>query len=440
MRSSPLVAHTLAVVSAFGIGAAHAEGEGRIPTVELEKLLAGTDDLARTVSELRGLPIKQPIARGVTSKEQVTKRLIELLDQDYAPGELESEDRALKRFGLLPVDRSYRQIMLDVLTEQIAGFYDPHTKQLYIADWIDPSMQRIVLAHEIDHALQDQSFDLLKFIKPNVENGDEQLARQSLAEGDGVAVMIEIMFREQGTKFDPWASDMIVNSISSMTGLSAGKQLASAPLFIRETVLFPYSDGLRFIAASRRTRPWSAIDDVFRKPPLSTEHILHPAKYRSYEKPLPVKIVPLPSLATWTQTFTNVMGEFGFRIFLRQNGVEQARAERAAAGWGGDRTLLFQPADNASLEATVGVIYSTWDAEMDAIEAQEAMADALLVLTGAEKAAEKTKVFARAAGKDGAVSFVERRGRDVLLVVAAPPAVAATIRTEAWRLWRSSTR
>ena len=67
MRSSPLVALTLAVGSAFGIGAAHAEGEGRIPTVELEKLLAGTDDLARTVSELRGLPIKQPIARGVTS-------------------------------------------------------------------------------------------------------------------------------------------------------------------------------------------------------------------------------------------------------------------------------------------------------------------------------------------------------------------------------------
>src|SRR5262249_49461363 len=144
--------------------------------------------------------------------------------------------------------------------------------------WIDPSMQKIVMAHEIDHALQDQSFDLVKFVKPNHENGDEQLARQALVEGDGVALMIEYLFREQGMKMDPWASDAVANAVGMASGLGGGKELDKAPLFMREMLLFPYRDGLRLIGGTRKTRPWSDVDTMYAKPPLSTEQVMHPEK------------------------------------------------------------------------------------------------------------------------------------------------------------------
>src|SRR5262249_16384045 len=142
----------------------------------------------------------------------ITQRLILRIDEDYQPGELDAEARALKKLGLIAHDANYRQTILDVLTEQIAGFYDPKAKQLYIADWIMPSLQKMVMAHEIDHALQDQSFDLLKLMAPNKENTDEQLAHQALVEGDGVGIMMEWMMP---AGIDIWANPNMASMLKT---------------------------------------------------------------------------------------------------------------------------------------------------------------------------------------------------------------------------------
>src|SRR5262249_31954698 len=149
--------------------------------------------LAKTVSRIRGLPQKKPIARGVMTREEITKRLLDRIGQEYAAEDIAGEERAMKRLGLIPADADYKDLVIRLLTEQVAGFYDPYAKQLYIADWIGDDLQKIVLAHEIDHALQDQNFGLEKFMKPDRDNDDAQLARQALVEGDGVALMIEYM-------------------------------------------------------------------------------------------------------------------------------------------------------------------------------------------------------------------------------------------------------
>ncbi len=415
-----------------------AKQEAPLPRAELDALLAETDTIAKEVSALRALPVKKPIARGIMSKAEILKRLIQRLDEDYSPAEIAIEERAMKRLGLMPPEMDYRQTMLDVLTEQIAGFYDPQSRQLYIADWIDASMQKIVLAHEIDHALQDQSFDLDRFVKPNRENGDEQLARMALVEGDGVAVMIEYMFKEQGLKLDPWANDTIVNTIGATAAVAAGKVFDAAPLFMRESLLFPYRDGLRFVGASRRTRPWSDVDKMYARPPLSTEQIMHPEKYRAGEKPVALKIPSLPSLAGWKRPYLNVLGELGTSILLRQHGIEKARADQAAAGWGGDHVMLFVQADDAPLEETLLVSWSSWDAEGDAVELQDAMRDALLAMTRATEATETTKTYASWTDASGKVAFLERKGREVLLVVGAPPELAPKLRKEAWAKWKAT--
>src|SRR4029079_178790 len=100
--------------------------------------------------------------------------------KEYTPDEIRTEARVLKRLGLLPESADYQQLLLDLLMEQVAGFYDPFARKLYIADWLGLDMQRPALAHEIEHALQDQHFDLKRFAAPIKGDRDPQTAHSRL--------------------------------------------------------------------------------------------------------------------------------------------------------------------------------------------------------------------------------------------------------------------
>ena len=404
-----------------------------VPALAQKQLANEIDDLAKQVSKRRGLPLKKPIARGVMSRDQIEKRILQRLTEDYAEADVAGEERGMKRLGLFPAELDYKEAVIKLLREQIAGFYDPKQKELYIADWIADDLQKIVLVHEIDHALQDQNFDLVKFISPNKENGDEQLARQALVEGDGVALMIEWMLPAGS---DPWADDKMVGMLGTMSALSGGAEFDKAPLLLKESLIFPYEKGLRFVATSRKTRPWSDIDAMFAAPPISTEQILHPEKYRAKEKPIPVKPAAIPSLKGWKRVWSNVLGEMTFSVLFRQHGVEQARAERAAEGWGGDRVQLYAPAgdDGKGVAQMVLIEQAVWDAEADAVEAYDALVASLGKL--ADKEASKEPTYAEWIGPGALTSFVERKGDRVVFVIGAPPILAQKIRSEAWAGWK----
>jgi len=400
---------------------------------ELQKLMDETDAIAQTVSSIRGLPVKRRIERGILSKEEVEKRVIGHIDRDTPPGELHAEELALKRLGLLPADMDYRQEIVNLLSEQIAGFYDPSVKELYLADWILPSMQRMVMAHEIDHALQDQRFDLDRFQKADQDN-DALMARQALVEGDGVALMVEFMMREMGEKTDPWANDAIVNAMAAASGLTGAAEFDKAPLVLKETLLFPYQEGLRLIASSRRTHPWSDVDAMYARPPVSSEQVMHPEKYRANERPIAVKSSPLAVLKAWKPRYQNTLGELIFRVIFEQHGVAKERASRAAAGWGGDRIAVYEgPA------GTLAIDLSVWDAEADALEATDALIESLPSLASGppDVYAERSPTTATVTGKDGSVSLVERKGVKVLFVVGAPVEVVEKVRAEAWAKWKT---
>src|SRR5262249_60833727 len=143
-------------LAALVLVASTAVAEAKPTKQELDALIDQTDAIAKVVSSLRGLPVKKRIPRGVMSQDEIQKRLIARLDQDYGPGELAAEEKALKRLRLLPAEMDYRKEILALLTEQIAGFYDPSVKELYIADWIETGMQRMGMAPGIGHPLQGQ--------------------------------------------------------------------------------------------------------------------------------------------------------------------------------------------------------------------------------------------------------------------------------------------
>jgi hypothetical protein len=416
-----------------------------------DDLLKKADTIAAKVAKLRGLEQKRPIKRGIMQKHEIRKRLIERVDGEYSPAELAAEELAMKRLGLLPPDADYKKLVIDLLTDQIAGFYDPVEQQLYIAGWQQAGMemfQDILMAHEIDHALQDQHFGLRTFMRPDKGNSDATVARQALVEGDGTALMFEYMMHSMGMEM-PWADQKTTAMMSEqMSSAMAGSAMAGVPLVLREGLIFPYMSGLAFVAHFRKHHPWKRIDAIYKKPPLSTEHILHPEKYLAYERPDEIKAGAIAALAGHQRVYDNVNGEFGLTIFLRQHvrarrGDEQAireKAERATAGWGGDRLAIYAPPGHVGkLAGTVGVSYSVWDQTTDAIEFFEMLSDAMPSLSGGKMVKDGEEHIEYRDGS-GATFLAQRKNDAVVLIMGADQDKAPVILEQVWKSWKVKRR
>jgi hypothetical protein len=338
---------------------------------------------------------------------------------------------------MIPPATDYEGLLIELLTEQIAGYYDPETKRLTISKSAgdDAQWAELVLAHEIDHGLQDQAFDLKKFEEVPDGEGDARVARRALVEGDGVALMLEVMLARSGAKI-AWASPQVADAIEKAMVAPGNDGIDKAPLAVREAMIFPYRAGFAFVAALRRRQPWSAVDAAFARPPRSTEQILHPERYLADDRPVPIQVDPLAALRGYARVHETVWGELGFQLFLRSHGVDAAAAEQAAAGWGGDRAVVLARAESGGPRRAAGVSRSEWDSEVDAIEAEEAAVKALdASIPGAvvEHGAARTRWF----GVDGAVSWVERRGPSMVIVIGAPAWAASALAAEVWTASRA---
>jgi hypothetical protein len=400
----------------------------------LAALLRRTDAVAREVARIRGLRLKRTIPNEVVSRDELRARLQQMAADDKTAADSAAEGLALERWGMLPPGTDYEAMLLELLTEQIAGYYDPDTKKLTISSSAgdDPAWAEMVLAHELDHGLQDQAFDLHRFADLPSSEGDAAAARRALVEGDGIALMIEVMVTRSGSKID-WANPEIATAIEKAMAMpgAGSDRIDRAPLAIREALLFPYRAGFGFVAALRRRQPWSAVDAAFARPPRSTEQILHPECYAADELPVPIEARAPAALPGFAIVHTTVWGELGFDLWLRSHGVDERGAADAAAGWGGDRVIvLARPGERRAARAT-GIARSEWDSEADAIEAAEAAGKALAqaVVGGTvDRTATRMRLF----GVDGAVSWIERRGASLVIVLGAPAWSADALATEVW--------
>ena len=406
--------------------------------------LERADDIAKQVSELRGLEIKTAIERGVMTKAEIRARLEARLDEQYSADEIRGEAMALERFGMLGTNADLRTLLVDLLTEQVAGFYDPKENKLYVAGWGKKDNEAgAVMAHEIDHALQDQHFDLESLLTVGKAKrkltGDETAARQALVEGDGMALMVE--YSTSGLGMEPWANDAVLDMmLPMMQAQTARGSMASAPLVLREGLGFPYVAGLKFIAEFRKNHTWARIDEIYAKLPLSTEHILHVDSYIVYEVPDTIADATPAVLADagYARVYRDVVGEHGLSVLLRQHGIRPAKADDAAAGWGGDRIAVYAPADHdgRAVAGTVGVIYSVWDDEADALELFDAMADAIGSLANGGKAVTNdADLLVRELDKSTVVS-VERKADTVVIIVGAPTDTAKELRKQIAAGWK----
>jgi hypothetical protein len=403
------------------------------PAAAIASVLRHADALAKEISAMRGLPLRTAIAKDVVDKGELRRRLIAMSEGDKEADDLARESALLKHWGLIPREVDYRALVIDVLSDQVAGYYDSEIKRLTIANSVgtdaDPDWAQMVLAHEIQHALQDQTFDLTKFRDLPRGEDDAATARVALIEGDGIAVMIAIMMARTGAVV-PWTDPAMIRGISESLVDNADPSFASLPLVIREQLLFPYQAGFSFVAHLRRQKPWRAVDAAFRSPPVSTEQILHPALYERREAPIPVGKLTAPTCVPGAKaSFETIWGELGFSIFLRTHGVDAAAAAAAAAGWGGDRvTLMTSPA-----YGDIGVARLRWDSEVDALEAYEAAVRALdNWIVG--PMIEHTPFRSAWLATDGRVSFIEIRESALVIAHEVPLRAARRLPDDLWRV------
>jgi hypothetical protein len=400
----------------------------------LRALLDRTDAVAKEVSKLRGLPLRHSIPNEVVDRAELHARLVKMAAEQKTKEDTAAEGLALTRWGMIPPGTDYLGLMVELMTDQIAGYYDPDTKKLTVSKSAgdDPQWAEMVLAHELDHGLQDQAFDLHAFEDVPDGEGDASLARHALVEGDGIALMLEVLLARQHVA-PPWANPRIADElVEAMSAPTPGEDsLDKAPLAIREVMLFPYRDGFAFVAALRRHKPWSAVDAAFKRPPRSTEQILHPEKYIADEKPVPVTAAALPSLPDESIVHQDVWGELGFDLFLRSHGVNDQIAREAAAGWGGDRAVVYAKAGDGKPSHATGLVRLEWDTEADAIEAHDAAVRAIdQTVPGATLVHGDLQT--RWLALDGTVAYVERRGSSLIIGLGIPARLADAVITDAW--------
>src|SRR5215813_3764815 len=349
---SSLLVNGQAKVSGFQ-GATAATGTARNAAI-----VATTDAVLKETSELRELPILKTVRSGAQSRTEIERMIIKNLDDESTPADMHATELILTKLGLVNPGFKYRPFVIKLLTEQVAGYYDPKAQQFYLADWIELEGQKPVMAHELTHALQDQHFDLRRFEKWPKGDSDAELAAHALIEGDATLAMTLYMTR------NPLVALAFIRSLGAEG--SASEQFKQAPRAIRESLLFPYEEGSEWATQVYRRGGWSMVSQAFTNLPLSSEQILHVDKYFSHEAPVKVSLPNLKNaLPGWKRLEYDVNGEWGYYLILDQFLNDASESKRAAAGWAGDRFALYEgpkPGDVFIAQMT------TWDTENDAQE------------------------------------------------------------------------
>ena len=306
------------------------------PVVDPKTVYASIEE---QVIGIRGLQPTAAVEPKVLDDAGIKKYVADSFAKDNPTDVIDANERLLKAFDLLPEDASLSKLYVDLLGSQVAGLYSPDDKSLYVVSRsgnLGPA-EKTTFAHEFTHALQDQNFDLGTLKLDEIGSGDRSLGRLALAEGDAVLSQSawQTQYLSQAELFE-----LIAQSAND----PSSAQLLSMPAVLRDSLLFPYTTGLSFVSTLQSGGGWAAVNDAYRRPPASTEQIIHPEKYDAAEAPIGVE---LPNdLATrlgsgWKVALEDSFGEFQMGVWLRGNtSINAGVANQAAAGWGGDRVVV----------------------------------------------------------------------------------------------------
>jgi hypothetical protein len=391
-------------------------------TLGVRELAAEAPGILRELAGLRGLPAAGPPPRVVIrTREERRQFILREFQRKFSTGRLDAERRAMVAWGLIPPDFDLAGFLTELVLEQATAYYDPVAKVMVLANWLPRDQQREALTHELVHLLQDRQVNLDRFLAAPPGRGDEALARQSLVEGEAVALTLDRSLRRQGQHLALLPDVAALQQAYANSG--TGPVLGRAPRFVRALLAFPYASGLGFVHRFRQRSGWFELSAVFADPPRSTAQIIHPERY--LERRVDPVAVALPDLAAvlggGRLVLDDVAGEFVLSAVLREGLGDDAAA--LAAGWRGDRYALWEDASGTAILVSL----SAW--QDDAAATGFADAYARLLARKHELPGAGGPAWEVAGRAFGAV----RRGAEVLLYERVPSRALDALRLAVWR-------
>ena len=310
-------------------------------------LAALVDSLRVPVERATGLTFRTPPRSSLRSKEQVRAYLLAKLDEELPPARMQGLETAYRLFGLLPDTLALRALLLDLYAEQVAGYYDPDSATLFGVAGADRAQLRLVLAHEMVHAIQGQYLPLDSILKSTASN-DRLTAAQSILEGQATLASIAVLAPGQDVASTPQFWELYRDQVRQQQ--AAMPVFAHAPLVVREALIFPYLDGAEFMHWWETDGPKDTLPYGPRMP-VSTEQILHPDRYARGDLP-----VPLSFADSGDVVYDDVLGENEIRVLLAALAGSDEVQTVMPIGWGGDRFRVYRTPDGPAL-----VWYVVWD-------------------------------------------------------------------------------
>ncbi|HYI16419.1 MAG TPA: hypothetical protein VEX37_13570 [Thermomicrobiales bacterium] len=317
---------------------------------------------AQTV-EVRGLELLEEVPITVITREELRQNLTEDVTSDYSQDEADQDTEELWLLRLIEdPDLDLYAFQIDLLTEQVLGYYDPELDEMFIVSDEDglSALAEYTLSHELVHSIQDQHFDIQEVRFYDQGDNDRDAAAVALIEGDAQIAQMQYVETMSPTE---------LLELLTEAGSMSSEVVDSAPPYLRDSLYFPYEAGLTFVQSMYQENGFDTINEVFEDPPTSTEQIMHPEKYRGQrDDPQHVELTDLTVALGdgWEEVDTDSLGEFDLSVLLRENGAPDYA--EAAAGWGGGRYVYYE-GDAGSLMA----VKTVWDSPDDVTEFYDAM-------------------------------------------------------------------
>ena len=377
---------------------AQVKPEQKITPAQAKELFRSVDTILSFASKDSDLPIRHEVKRRLTTRDEVEHYILSKMKDDKDAQRLESSEIVLKKFGLLDRDFHLKPFIVSLLTEQIAGYYDSKTKTVNMLDWIAPDDQKPVLAHELTHALQDQHVDLEKWgdqskesTAKNVDEDNDHLrvdeadtAREAVAEGQAMVVFLDWGLAPKGQSLAKLPD--IAAQLDDLGGdESDSPVMKRAPLLLKESLLFPYREGLNFEQVVLKDEgAEKAFAGALDRPPATSFEVMHP---RAWESGVHPTLLTMPDIhplidAAYAPYDIGVMGALDVRI-LTELFAGKAGAGELTPQWDGGiyyaaQSLAAKTPEEKDSTKSVALLYlSQWKSEQAAANFAAIYADNL---------------------------------------------------------------
>lgn len=334
----PRGAAMAALVIALLVGCRGTPPSAQVSEATITRLV---DSLTPAVERAVGLPFKMPPRSALVSRDEVRAYLLAKVAEEFPAERLEGMETAYRLLGLLPDTLDLKRLLLDLYAEQVAGYYDPETELLYAVRGADRTQLRLIMAHELVHALQHQYLPLDSLMTQRGD-GDRLAATQAVLEGHATLASVRVLAPDPGLldsdAFWETYREQVRNQQQSMPVFS------QAPLVLRESLIFPYMGGAAFMRwwQANRSAPLPTLAEL----PTSTEQVLHPTRYAAGDRPIAVRFPDTRDGVLYEDT----LGELEIHILLAELRGSQEAALFRMVGWAGDRYRVYRTAAGPALE------------------------------------------------------------------------------------------